>query len=62
MMTQINLIVFNPHAGTRFKPSLDADIDAFRGTLVRRGLVATVRDSRGAWVHDRRTAYQRVCE
>ncbi|KXZ47632.1 hypothetical protein GPECTOR_34g791 [Gonium pectorale] len=44
---KVNLIVFNPHAGTRFQPSTDEDVSAFRSALVQRGLVCTIRDSRG---------------
>lgn len=43
----MNLIVFNPHAGTRFLPSLDAELLAFRSILIKSGRVCTIRDSRG---------------
>eukprot|EP00198_Chlamydomonas_reinhardtii_P012403 XP_001701740.1 predicted Fe-S-cluster redox enzyme [Chlamydomonas reinhardtii] len=44
---KVNLIVFNPHKGTRFQPSTDEDISAFRSALIRSGMVCTIRDSRG---------------
>ncbi|MEW5297772.1 MAG: hypothetical protein WDW36_000956 [Sanguina aurantia] len=44
---KVNLIVFNPHAGTRFLPSLDPELLAFRSTLIKSGRVCTIRDSRG---------------
>ncbi|GIL50442.1 hypothetical protein Vafri_6565 [Volvox africanus] len=44
---KINLIVFNPHVGTRFQPSTDEAVTAFRSVLVQRGFVCTIRDSRG---------------
>ncbi|KAG2435216.1 hypothetical protein HXX76_007299 [Chlamydomonas incerta] len=44
---KVNLIVFNPHKGTRFQPSTDEDISAFRSALIQQGMVCTIRDSRG---------------
>ncbi|GFR44485.1 hypothetical protein Agub_g5748 [Astrephomene gubernaculifera] len=44
---KVNLIVFNPHEGTRFQPSRPEDVTAFRSHLISRGLVCTIRDSRG---------------
>ncbi|KAG2489539.1 hypothetical protein HYH03_011990 [Edaphochlamys debaryana] len=44
---KVNLICFNPHAGTRFRPSTDEAICAFRSVLIQSGLVCTIRDSRG---------------
>lgn len=44
---KVNLIVFNPHEGTRFEASTPEAVAAFRGVLIRAGHVATVRDSRG---------------
>lgn len=44
---KVNLIVFNPHEGTRFKPSHMPDVMAFRSILIRGGRVCTLRDSRG---------------
>lgn len=44
---KVNLIVFNPHEGTRFDPSSPERVLAFRSVLIQGGLVATVRDSRG---------------
>ncbi|KAG1672219.1 hypothetical protein FOA52_002920 [Chlamydomonas sp. UWO 241] len=43
----INLIVYNPHDGTPFQRSSDADIAAFRRTLAAAGKVCTVRASKG---------------
>lgn len=43
----VNLITFNPHQGTPFSPSSVETSKAFRRTLVERGLLCTVRDSRG---------------
>lgn len=44
---KVNLIMFNPHAGTCFQPSKDDDVTSFRSALLQRGLVCTIRDSRG---------------
>ena len=44
---KVNLIVFNPHEGTRFKPSHMPDVMAFRSILIRGGRICTLRDSRG---------------
>ncbi|KAG1668029.1 hypothetical protein FOA52_006562 [Chlamydomonas sp. UWO 241] len=44
---KVNLILFNPHAGTRFMPSKTEDYLAFRSTLIQGGRVCTIRDSRG---------------
>lgn len=44
---KVNLIVFNPHEGTPFEASTPAAVAAFRDVLIRGGLVATVRSSRG---------------
>lgn len=43
----VNLITFNPHQGTPFSPSSVETSKKFRRTLVERGLLCTVRDSRG---------------
>lgn len=43
----VNLIVFNPHAGTRFTASAMADVEAFRDTVRAAGKLCTIRDSRG---------------
>jgi 23S rRNA (adenine2503-C2)-methyltransferase len=44
---KINLIVFNPHSGTRFHPSEVERVNAFRSILIQGGRVCTIRDSRG---------------
>lgn len=44
---KINLIVFNPHNGTEYHPSLREHIDEFRDILIKGGRVVTVRSSRG---------------
>ena len=44
---KVNLIVFNPHEGTRFKPSHMPDVMDFRSILIQGGRVCTLRDSRG---------------
>mmetsp|Transcript_18048 Transcript_18048/g.45696 ORF Transcript_18048/g.45696 Transcript_18048/m.45696 type:complete len:488 (+) Transcript_18048:91-1554(+) len=44
---KINLIIFNPHAGTLFKASTSEQVLAFRSVLIQGGRVCTVRDSRG---------------
>ena len=62
LFSQISLLSlalrrFNPHKGTRFQPSTDEDISAFRSALIRSGMVCTIRDSRGA----RGAAPARLC-
>ena len=44
---KVNLIPFNPFAGTRFTRSPDAAIAAFQERLRERGLVTTTRKTRG---------------
>ncbi|MEO0996996.1 MAG: 23S rRNA (adenine(2503)-C(2))-methyltransferase RlmN [Pseudomonadota bacterium] len=44
---KVNLIPFNPFPGTRFRRSAATRIERFRDTLRRRGVVATVRRTRG---------------
>jgi 23S rRNA (adenine2503-C2)-methyltransferase len=44
---QINLICFNPHEGTRFERSDDAQVASFRGILMAGGRVCTIRASKG---------------
>ena len=44
---KVNLIGFNSHAGTQFKPSITAAVLAFRSRLIVGGRVCTVRESRG---------------
>lgn len=43
----VNLIVFNPHAGTPFQRSSDEAVKAFRVALSGAGLFTTVRVSKG---------------
>ncbi len=44
---KVNLIPFNPFAGTRFSRSSDEVIAAFQERLRERGLVTTTRKTRG---------------
>src|ERR1700686_2491025 len=44
---KVNLIPFNPYTGTRFRRSGAAAIDQFRDLLLRGGVMATVRRTRG---------------
>ncbi len=44
---KINLIPFNPHAGTEFRTSPDERVDRFREILLAKGLHTTVRERRG---------------
>jgi len=44
---KVNLIPFNPFPGTAFRRSPDAVISAFRDELIHRGVLATVRRTRG---------------
>jgi 23S rRNA (adenine2503-C2)-methyltransferase len=44
---KVNLIPFNPFAGTRYRRSTDAAIAAFRDELLQRGVLVTVRRTRG---------------
>jgi 23S rRNA (adenine2503-C2)-methyltransferase len=44
---KVNLIVFNTHEGTDFKPSTPEAVQAFRSIVIQAGRVCTVRDSRG---------------
>jgi len=44
---KVNLIPFNPYRGTRFRRSSDAAINQFRDLLLRGGVMATVRRTRG---------------
>jgi 23S rRNA (adenine2503-C2)-methyltransferase len=44
---KVNLIPFNPYPGTRFRRSSDAAINQFRDLLLRGGVMATVRRTRG---------------
>jgi len=44
---KVNLIPFNPFPGTQFRRSSDAVIEQFRDLLLRAGVMATVRRTRG---------------
>ncbi len=44
---KVNLIPFNPFAGTRYRRSPKQRIEAFRNELVKRGALATIRRTRG---------------
>ncbi|KAL5228918.1 hypothetical protein ABZP36_017183 [Zizania latifolia] len=44
---KINLISFNPHSGSQFKPTPDEKIIEFRNILIQEGLVVFYRLSRG---------------
>ncbi len=44
---KMNLIPFNPFPGTRYKRSPAAVIQRFRDELIRNGVLATVRRTRG---------------
>jgi 23S rRNA (adenine2503-C2)-methyltransferase len=44
---KVNLIPFNPYPGTRYRRSPPAAILRFRDELLRRGLIATIRRTRG---------------
>jgi 23S rRNA (adenine2503-C2)-methyltransferase len=44
---KVNLIPMNPHAGAPYRPSTPEAASAFMGELVKGGLVATLRRSRG---------------
>ncbi len=44
---RVNLICFNPFPGTDFRPTPAARMDAFAAGLIKRGIRATVRKSRG---------------
>ena len=45
--SKVNLIMYNPVAGTGFGPSSEARLDAFIAVLVSKGVRVTVRRSRG---------------
>lgn len=45
--SKVNLILFNPHEGSEFeRPNLD-DVRAFADFLIRKGLLCTIRESKG---------------
>ena len=44
---KVNLIPFNPFPGTRFERSSEAAIERFRDLLIKGGVIATIRRTRG---------------
>ncbi len=44
---KVNLIPFNPYPGTEFRRSAEAAVQRFRDELIRGGVIATVRRTRG---------------
>jgi 23S rRNA (adenine2503-C2)-methyltransferase len=44
---KVNLIPFNPFPGTRYRRSPASTIQRFRDELLQRGLLATIRRTRG---------------
>jgi 23S rRNA (adenine2503-C2)-methyltransferase len=44
---KVNLIPFNPYPGARYGRSPDERIDAFRDRLLKSGIQANIRTSRG---------------
>ncbi len=44
---KVNLIYFNPYGGTEFKRPEEKDMIAFQEYLVKRGLLCTIRESKG---------------
>ena len=44
---KVNLIPFNTFPGTRYRRSAPAAVDAFRDALMKRGVIATIRRTRG---------------
>ena len=47
LKAKVNLIFFNPFAGALFRPSARVQVEEFQAILLRDGLTATVRESRG---------------
>eukprot|EP00882_Tetradesmus_deserticola_P031397 GHRQ01035500.1.p4 GENE.GHRQ01035500.1~~GHRQ01035500.1.p4 ORF type:complete len:103 (+),score=41.14 GHRQ01035500.1:506-814(+) len=47
IQAKVNLIMFNPFQGTRFRPSAMEQVLAFRSVLIQAGRICTIRDSRG---------------
>ena len=45
--SKVNLIPFNPFEGAEFRPSPDEKILAFQEILIRRGMTALIRKSKG---------------
>ena len=44
---KVNLILFNPHEGSEFERPLMEDVRAFADFLVKKGLLCTIRESKG---------------
>lgn len=44
---KVNLILFNPHEGSEFERPQMADVKAFADFLIARGLLCTIRESKG---------------
>lgn len=44
---KVNLILFNPHEGSEFERPLMEDVKAFADFLVKKGLLCTIRESKG---------------
>jgi len=44
---KLNLIPFNPYPGTPYRRSPQAAIEKFRDELMQRGLIVTIRKTRG---------------
>jgi len=44
---KVNLIYFNPYGGTEFKRPEEKDMIAFQEYLIKRGLLCTIRESKG---------------
>ena len=44
---KVNLIPFNPYPGAQFRRSGEAAIEGFRDQLIRGGVMATIRRTRG---------------
>lgn len=44
---KVNLILFNPHSGTKFQRPEEAKVKAFADFLTNKGLLATIRESKG---------------
>ncbi len=44
---KVNLIPFNPFPGTRFRRSTDEAVERFRDLLIKGGVIATIRRTRG---------------
>ncbi len=47
MLCHVNLIPFNPVAGSPFRPPAPGRVEAMAALLKRRGVPTTIRDTRG---------------